>query len=176
MSSSPKGAAPIRSASSGDDSVYHGDRFSHRGFEPRSVQPRISPETIALNRADQPPPFSAKTPARILLVDEALLLSESYRFSLRSIPAIVKTLSSCADMYLHKGQGYALVILVLHCKPSETAEAAHFVRHRWSTARILLLESESAMIDDWLYDERVDPHSHPSKLCDAAIRLISKAK
>ena len=172
MSSSPKGTALIRTVPSDDDAFYHCDRFSRRGFEPRRLQPGISPERTALNGAAQFPSFSAKAPARILLVDGALALSESHLFPLRSIPAIIETLCSCADMYLHKGNGYALVILVLHCKPSETTEAAHFVRHRWSAARILLLESESAMIDDWLYDERVDPQSHPAKLCEAAIRLI----
>jgi hypothetical protein len=176
LTSLPEGAVLIRSASSGDDAVYDVDRFSRRGSEPRRTQLGISPQATTPNRADQPLNFSANTPARILLVNGALALSESYLFSLRSIPAIVETLGSCADMYLHKGQGYALVILVLHCKPSETTEAAHFVRHRWSAARILLLESESAMIDDWLYDERVDPHSHPAKLCEAAIQLMAKGK
>jgi hypothetical protein len=83
----------------------------------------------------------------------------------------VETLGSCAELYLHKEHGYALVILVLSPKSSETTEAADFVRHRWTAARILLLENESAMVDDWLYDERVDPHSHPATLREAAIRL-----
>jgi hypothetical protein len=176
MTSSRKGAVLIRSASSGDDAVYDVDRFSRRGFHPRRTHLGLSPQTTTPNRADQPPTFSANTPARILLVDGSFILSESHLLPLQSIPAIVETLGSCADMYLHKGHGYALVILFLNCKPIETAEAAHFVRHRWSTARILLLESEPAMIDDWLYDERVEPHSHPAKLCEAAIRLIFKVR
>ncbi|HTW80665.1 MAG TPA: hypothetical protein VME23_14055 [Terracidiphilus sp.] len=126
------------------------------------------------NRADQALCVTRTKPARILLVDAALALQESHLLLLRSIPAIVEALTSCADMYLHKEHGYALVILVLHSKSRETAEAAHFVRQRWSAARILLLESESAMIDDWLYDERVDPHSHPATLLEAAIRLMTE--
>jgi hypothetical protein len=95
---------------------------------------------------------------------------------LRSIPAIVETLASCADMYLREEHGYALVILVLHSKSTETAEAAHFIRHRWSAARILLLDGESVMIDDWLYDERIDPNVHPATVRGAAIRLMTEEK
>jgi hypothetical protein len=93
---------------------------------------------------------------------------------LRSIPAIVEAAASCADMYLHKGHAYALVILVFPPKSREMTEAADYVRHRWSAARILLLESESAMIDDWLYDERIDRHLHPTTLREAAIRLVAE--
>lgn len=75
-------------------------------------------------------------------------------------------------MYLHEERAYALVILVLGPQSRETAEAAHFVRHRWSGARILLFESEPAVIDDWLYDERVDPNLHPSIVREAAVRLM----
>jgi hypothetical protein len=88
----------------------------------------------------------------------------------------VEKLDSCTDLYLHQGNGYALVILVLHPQSRETAEVAHFVRHRWSAARILLLESESAVIDDWLYDERVDSHPHPATVRDAAIRLMTEER
>jgi hypothetical protein len=96
--------------------------------------------------------------------------------NLRSIPAFVEKLVSCADMYLHDKDAYSLVILVLHPQARETAEVAHFVRHRWSEARILLLETESAVIDEWLYDERVDPHPHPATVRDAAIRLMAEDK
>ena len=68
------------------------------------------------------------------------------------------------------------MILVLHSRSGETAEAAHFVRHRWSAARILLLDGESDMIDDWLYDKRIDPHLHPATLREAAIQLMDAEK
>ena len=128
----------------------------------------------ALNGADESLVMSAKKPPRILLVDAALALYELHLTLLRSIPAFVEKLASCADMYLHQEDAYALVILVLHPQARETAEVAHFVRHRWSAARILLLESESAVIDDWLYDERVDPYPNPSTVRDAAIRLMTE--
>ena len=131
-------------------------------------------QATPLNRAEQSPVVTTKKHPRILLVEQALALRELHVSLLRSVPAIVETLACCADLYLHAQPTYALVILVLHSQSGETAEAAHFVRRRWNTARILLLESESAVIDDWLYDERIDPQLHPAALREAAIRLITK--
>ena len=127
-----------------------------------------------LNRVH--PHLAATAPElpRILLVNAAPLQSGSHLQLLQSIPTVVETVASCADMYTHRVQGYVLVILALHPRSSETAEAAHFVRHRWSTAKILLLESECPMIDDWLYDERVDPLFNPAAICDAAKRLLGE--
>jgi len=34
--------------------------------------------------------------------------------------------------------------------------------------------SGSAVIGDWLYDERIEPHLNPTTLRDAAIRLITQ--
>jgi len=84
--------------------------------------------------------------------------------------------ASCADLYRHEKRGYALVILALHSKSRETSEAAHFIRNRWSAARILLLEGESTAIDDWLYDERIDPYLHPAAVREAAKRLMAEEK
>jgi hypothetical protein len=133
-----------------------------------------SPDVTDLDRAGGACGSTAeKKPARILLVDGARALHESHLLLLRSIPAIVETLVSCADMYLHKDHDYELVILVLHSESRETAEAASFIRNRWRTARILLLEGESARIDDWLYDERIDPCLHPRMVLEAATRLMN---
>lgn len=129
-----------------------------------------------VHRANQPLLATRKMPPRILLVDAARALHELHLALLRSIPAFVETLPSCADMYLHQEHGYALVILVLHSNSREMAEAAQFVRRRWTAARILLLESESPLIDDWLYDERVEPHLHPATVREAAIRLLTKER
>ncbi|MGB6743904.1 MAG: hypothetical protein WBE38_09605 [Terracidiphilus sp.] len=174
MISSQKGTAPIRSGVSSSVSGPHADWFAREGFDPRRPQSGGPSEVSALNGADEPLVASAKKPPRILLVDAVLALHELHRELLRSIPAIVETLASCTDMYAHEEHAYALVILVLHPHSRKTAEAADFVRHRWRAARILLLESESAEIDDWLYDERVDPHLHPMTLREAAIRLMTQ--
>jgi hypothetical protein len=174
MTSSPKGAAFIPGASSGVGAVY-AEHPAHQGLD-RRRRPPDSPEVTTLNRSDQSLAVTAKKPFRILLVDAALALHESHLSLLRAIPATVKTLTCCADMYVHREHDYVLVILVLPSESRETAEAAQFVRRRWSTARILLLEGEAATIDDWLYDERVDPRSHPATLREAAIRLMTEEK
>jgi hypothetical protein len=173
MSSSPKCTALIARGSSSVGAI-HADSFPSPGFDPRHPQPCGSSEVTTLSRADRSLVVSAKKPARILPVDAALALCELHITLLRSIPAFVEKLVSCADMYLHEEDAYAIVILVLHPQARETAEVAHFVRHRWSAARILLLDSESAVIDDWLYDERVDPHPRPATMRDAAIRLMAE--
>jgi hypothetical protein len=175
MTLSPEGIALITKAPSnfGD---YYADRFERRGLDRRCPQPRGPFEVDALNESDRSLVVSTEKSLRILVVDAALALHQMHLVLLRSIPAIVETLASCAEMYLHEEHAYALVILVLEPQSRETAEAAQFVRHRWSGARILLLERESAEIDDWLYDERVDPHLHPAAVYEAAIRLMAEEK
>jgi hypothetical protein len=173
MTYSRNSRALVTSGCPGFDAVHDG-RFARRGLDPRPLQTRGSSALATIDRADRSLIVSAKKAPRILLVDAALALHELHVMLLRSIPAIVETLASCADMYLHMEQAYALVILVFPPNSREVTEAADFVRHRWSAARILLLESEAAMIDDWLYDERVDPHLHPATVLEAAIRLMAE--
>lgn len=135
------------------------------------------PEVTNLDQADDTCGGATKMkPARILVVDGAHALDETHLLLLGSIPAIVERLICCADMYLHKELDYALVILVLHSQSNETAEAASFIRTRWSRAKILLLEGECPRIDDWLYDERIDPYLHPKMVLEAAIRLMNDVR
>ncbi|HTU49716.1 MAG TPA: hypothetical protein VMF56_03925 [Acidobacteriaceae bacterium] len=175
MTSSPKGAGLIATAPPGVD-VGRPDRVVRGGFDPGRPQPGGSPEATTQYRAAQSPVVAVGRPPRILLVEPALELRELHLLLLRSIPAIVETLACCADMYLNQEPAYALVILVLDSQTREIAAATRFVRHRWSAARILLLESEPTMIDDWLYDERVDPRLHPATVREAAIRLMTEEK
>lgn len=164
----------ITSGRSSSADCLNSDRCACEGFDLRRPQPRGSSEATVLNQAGVALIVSEKRTPRILLVDAALALRELHIALLRSIPAFVEKLVSCADMYVHEEDAYALVILMLHTHSRETAEAAEFVRHRWRSARILLLESKSPVIDDWLYDERVDPQPHPKTLREAAIRLMAQ--
>ena len=175
MSSSRRCTALITSGSSSLGAI-HADSCASPGFDPRHPQPRGSSEVTTLSRVDRSLVVSAKNLPRILLIDAALALCELHIALLRSIPAFVEKVVSCADMYPHDEDAFALVILGLHPQARETTEVAQCVRHRWSAARILLLESESAVIDDWLYDERVDLHPHPVTVRDAAIRLMTGEK
>ena len=174
MLSSQTSTLPIAGGAFSAVRGLNSNRLARKEFD--SCRPQLgSPfEVTALNGADVSLIVSAKNAPRILLVDATLTLREFHLELLRSIPAIVETLGSCADMYVHEECAYALVILMLHTHSREVAEGAQFVRRRWRSAKILLLESESPVIDDWLYDERVDPHLHPAILREAAIRLISE--
>jgi hypothetical protein len=174
MISLPKATAFITSVASVVGTIHHPERFARPRFDSRRPQREGSPEAIMRNGAERSLGGIIEKPARILLVDGTHTLQDSHLLLLRSIPAIVQTLTSCADMYLHKEHGYSLVILALHSESRETTEAAHFVRHRWSSARILLLKGESAMIDDWLYDERIEPQSQPATVQESAARLMTK--
>lgn len=171
---SQSGTLPITSEPSSSIGGINGTYFAREEFDACRQQAGRSSEATGLDRADASLVVSPKRLPRILLVDATLGLREYHLELLRSIPAIVETLASCVDMYLHEEQVYSLVILMLHADSREIAEVAEFVRHRWRPARILLLESESPVIDDWLYDERVDPHLHPSILREAAIRLMAE--
>jgi len=176
MISSQTSTSPITRRDSSAVRSLNSNRLVLKGFDSCRPQPGSPFEATALNRADVSLIVSAKNPPRILLVDATLALCESHLVLLRYIPAIVETLSSCKEMYVHEERAYALVILMLHTHSRETAEGAEFVRHRWRSARILLLESEAPVIDDWLYDERVDPHLLPASLREAAIRLMTQER
>jgi hypothetical protein len=155
--------------------AVYADRFAYRGHGLTLVAGKReeSCEMTVLDRVDRPLVALTQKP-RILLVNTALLLHESLLQLLRSIPAIVETVSCCADMYRHEARGYSLVILALHSRSTETSEAAHFTRRRWNAARILLLEGECTAIDDWLYDQRVGPPFNPETVFDTAKRLMAE--
>ena len=174
MISSQTSTPPITSGPSSRVGGLDGNRIAREYSDPCCSELGGSSEATELNRDDLSLIVFAKERPRILLLDATHAMRECHLDLLRSIPAIVETLASCADMYLHEKHAYSLVILMLHKHSSETAQVAEFVRHRWRSARILLLECESPEIDDWLYDERVDPHLHPTALREAAIRLMTQ--
>jgi hypothetical protein len=174
MISSQTSTPPITSGPSSRVSGLNGNRIAHNDWDPRRPEPGGSSEATELNRDDVSLIVFAKEPPRILVLDATHAVRKCHLELLRSIPALVETVASCADIYLHEEHAYSLVILMLHAHSRETAQVAEFVRHRWRSARILLLECESPEIDDWLYDERVDPHLHPATLREAAIRLMTQ--
>ena len=173
MTSSPNGAVVTARVSSSLGAARI-DRFARPGFDSRRLQSGESSEATALNRPGQPLVDSAEKQPRILLVGAVLALHELHLMLLRSIPAVVEILASYAEIYLHEEHAHALVILVPHPQSRETAEAAHFVRRRWNAAKTLLIGSEPEVIDDWLYDERVDPQLPPATMREATIRLMTE--
>ncbi len=173
MGSSSKGVNFITGTSCSIGAV-HADRFARHMVVSRLPQSAGSSERTTLDLPNRSLIVSAKKPPRILLVDAARALHQLHLALLRSIPACVETLTSFSGLYFHEKQAYALVILVPYPQSNETAEAAQFVRHRWSAAKILLLESKPPLIDDWLYDDRAELNLHPATIRAAAIRLMSQ--
>ena len=174
MISSQTSPPPIISGQSSRVGGLDGNRTAREDCDLSRPEPGGASEATELNRDDVSLIVYAKERPRILLLDATHAVRECHLELLRSIPALVETLASCADMYLHAEYAYSLVILMLHTHSRETAQAAEFVRQRWRSARILLLQCESPEIDDWLYDERVDPHLHPATLRETAIRLMTQ--
>jgi hypothetical protein len=68
-------------------------------------------------------------------------------------------------------QGCEVAVLHQTLSQKELIEAAHFIRRRWPTARILIVRPEEWWIEDALYDDRVVPDSNPELLLSAVERL-----
>jgi len=60
-------------------------------------------------------------------------------------------------------------VAILHDSLSvdEIQNCAAYVRHHWSDARILLIHMRTDVLDDPLYDERIQPEASADELLDA---------
>ena len=59
---------------------------------------------------------------------------------------------------------------------AELRSCAVYIRHHFPTAGILLIDARSEILDDPLYDERIDPRSSPEVLIAAIEQLASAAQ
>ncbi len=108
MISSRTSQPPIISGPSSRVGGLDGNRTAREDFDPCRPQPGGSSDATQLNRHDVSPIVFAKEPPRILLLDATHAVRECHLELLRSIPALVETLASCADMYLHEEYAYSL--------------------------------------------------------------------
>jgi len=69
-------------------------------------------------------------------------------------------------------------VAVLHDTLSEIElkSCAAYIRHHWSCACILLIHERADMLDDPMYDERIQPNPSPTTLCAAIERLALYAQ
>ena len=67
-----------------------------------------------------------------------------------------------------------LVILHNVFTLSELEDSSRFVRRRWPHARILLVHGKNELLDDALYDERVDPNVTSENLSSTIQRLTGR--
>jgi len=110
----------------------------------------------------------------ILLVESDPVLRDSRALLLSTLNLqVLKACSYCEACRLPESASISLAAISL--LPSEAAArkvAAH-VRKQWSAARILLLGTLKAELDDPLYDEIVYPGFNSSGLLEASRRLLS---
>ena len=112
-------------------------------------------------------PFGA-----VLLVeaDFALLQSRALLLSALSIP-VHKAAGYTEVASIWDGASFSVVIINLAPSHVQAAKIAAHVRHKWPSAKILLLGNLTWEFDDPLYDV-VDPSYSPSAFVDEIKRLL----
>lgn len=58
----------------------------------------------------------------------------------------------------------------------ELDEACRFIRHRWPTAKIVVVRAGENFLEDALYDDRIRPDTSPEHLCKAVLRLLNRRR
>jgi DNA-binding NtrC family response regulator len=113
-----------------------------------------------------------KERSSVLLADRDIELL-SYRALLlsRSNYSVI-TAGNYREIFDLRGER-SFLLAVLSCSLGEFAlrAAAEFVRRQWPSARILILGSARAILDDSLYDEAVDCRFQPQELLNVIERL-----
>jgi CheY-like chemotaxis protein len=117
---------------------------------------------------------TAESVRRILLVDPDEELGRTRSLLLESLGHPVDRARNFAAIYsLHRDHRYCLVAVSVSAKISDLSTTLTTVRSSWPAARILLLGSSAIGIEDYQYDEMVNPAYHPADLVEVAHRLIS---
>jgi len=108
----------------------------------------------------------------VLLVeaDFALLQSRALLLSALNIP-VHKAAGYSEVTSIWDGASFSVVIINLAPSHVQAAKVAAYVRHKWPSAKILLLGNLTWEFDDPLYDV-VDPSYSPSAFVDGTKRLL----
>jgi hypothetical protein len=69
-----------------------------------------------------------------------------------------------------------LIVLDMSDEEEHASQIAEFVRANWPEAKILLLGQNCRHLDDWLYDDIVDPCCNPAGFMQSAQRLLEWAR
>lgn len=72
----------------------------------------------------------------------------------------------------------AIHLAILHdtLHSFELDETARLIRHHWPEARILLISTEEGILDDAMYDDRIEPAASPQDLLSVIDRLLEKRR
>jgi CheY-like chemotaxis protein len=121
--------------------------------------------------------WNASFTERLLLVEPDLELRESRSLLLSSLRLTVHAAGYHLDLFqlLHENR-YKLIVLELLRNEEYASQVAEFVRENWPEAKILLLGQSCGDLDDWLYDDIVDPCCNPAGIIQSAQRLLEWAR
>lgn len=69
-------------------------------------------------------------------------------------------------------------VAILHdnLPAGELRSSAHYIRHHWTSARILLISSHTDILDDALYDERLVPGLRAETVLTTIEQLAARAR
>ena len=114
---------------------------------------------------------------RVLIVDSNLELQHSRRLLLSSLGLPVDTAAGVSDVFrLSRKIRYYVVVINGAGNDGQTATIAECVRARWPTARVLLLGESCGALEDWLYDDLVNPSNNPAGVVQSARAMLDWAR
>jgi hypothetical protein len=114
---------------------------------------------------------------QLLLIESDPGLCESRRLLLASLGVPVHAVHSHLEVFQQAGGNrYNLIVLDVLRDPEHAPEIAEFARVNWPEAKILLLGPGCGSLDDWLYDDLVDPYCNPAGVIESAKDLLDHAR
>jgi CheY-like chemotaxis protein len=133
---------------------------------------------LGFNPLNQPPSrWNASFVEQILLVESDPKLRESRCFLLSSLRLPVHAVGYPLEGFqLLRDSRFTLIVLDMSDEEEHASQIAEFVRANWPEAKILLLGQNCRHLDDWLYDDIVDPCCNPAGLMQSAQRLLEWAR
>jgi hypothetical protein len=124
-----------------------------------------------------PGQWNVKFTEQLLLVEADPGLCESRRLLLSSLGAQVHAVHCHLEVFHLIGENhYNLIVLDVLRDPEHASQVAEFARANWPAAKILLLGPGRGCLDDWLYDDLVDPYCNPAGVIEAAQSLLDHAR
>jgi len=113
---------------------------------------------------------------RVLLVDSDPGLRD-LSLLLNSPQLFVDAVRGYSEVFrLGDENRYTVVVLSERRNDHQTFQIAEYVRTRWPDAKILILGDSCGDLDDWLYDDIVDPTCNTAGFIQAVQRLLEWAR
>lgn len=121
--------------------------------------------------------WNATFTEQVLLVESDSDLRESRRLLLTSLGLPVHAVGYHLEVFqLLRESHYSLIVVDLLHSEEYASQIAEFVRASWPEAKILVLGQSCGHLDDWLYDDVVDPCCNPEGLIQSAQHLLEWAR